>query len=262
MAQVTYTKENDKWYADFDNRKKTLWKERWINPIDMPEPTPSVTKGEIINIDMTGSGTPQQYRVLKVNGSIAEVIAMTNASDSQQFAASGQTYENGVLDTYLNSTWYNTLSATAKAAIVDKTIRQDSWYWGTQGNPDYQGKYSGDTAYQLSLGNASFGNEITRHAYAISVQDVLDYLEVTPQMTQADTTLTYDNVWTMFWNSTTTHSGNMWLRSAFASDASGAFIVYGSYGRLYSGYAGGSYAVRPALTIDLSKIEWTPTIGE
>lgn len=212
-----------------------------------------VTKGQIITMNL--DGTDKQYRVLKVSNTIAEVLSMSDAS-SQQFASSGQTYENGVLDTYLNSTWYNTLSATAKAAIVDRTFRQDSWYWGTQGNPDYQGKYSGDTAYQLSLGNASFGNEITRHAYAISVQDVLDYLEVTPQMTQADTTLTYDNVWTMFWNSTTTHNGNIWLRSANASNASYAFYVIGDFGSLYNRNAYTSNAVRPALTIDLSKIEW------
>lgn len=212
-----------------------------------------VTKGQIITMNL--DGTDKQYRVLKVSNTIAEVLSMSDAS-TQQFASSGQTYENGVLDTYLNSTWYNTLSATAKAAIVDKIFRQDSWYWNTSGNPVYQGKYSGNTAYQLSLGNASFGNEITRHAYAISVQDVIDYLEVTPQMTQADTTLTYDNVWTMFWNSTTTHSGNIWLRSAYASSASCAFFVGGFRGYLNDSFADYGFAVRPALTIDLSKIEW------
>lgn len=259
MAQVTYTKENDKWYADFDNRKKTLWKERWINPIDMPEPTPSVTKGEIINIDMTGSGTPQQYRVLKVNENIVEVLAMTDVSN-QQFASSGQIYENGTLDTYCNTTWYDTLSATAKSAIVDKIFKQDSWYWNAGSSPVYQGKYNGNIAYTVALGNVSFGNEITRHIYIIGVQDIIDYLEATPEMIQADTTLTYTNIWQMFWNDSVAHnSKNIWLRSARAADTSYALKVNGRDGGLGGDYASLSYTARPAFQIDLTKIEWTPT---
>lgn len=214
-------------------------------------------KGDIINIDMTGSGTPQQYRVLKINDSVAEVLSM-NAPSTQKFASSGQTYENSILDTYLNTTWYNTLSSTAKAAIIDKTFRQDSWYFGTQGNPVYQG-IRGGTGYQISLDNASYGNEIIRHCYVLSVQDVLDYLEVTPQMTQADTTLADVNVWTMFWNSTTSHSGNLWLRSArTTSNNNSAFYVTGNNGNLSfssTDYTGG--VVRPAFQIDLSKIDYT-----
>lgn len=216
------------------------------------------TKGDIINIDMTGSGTAQTYRVLKnVGGSVVEVLAMANASTIAFDAVHTRTYKDKTLDTYLNTTWYNTLSATAKSAIVDKTFRQDSWYRDTTGNPDYQGKYGGDAAYQLSLGNASFGNEITRHCYAISVQDVIDYLETTPEMTQVDTTLTYDNVWTMFWNSTTSHSDNIWLCSASASNAYRAFSVSGGSGYLSNPETHNTYAARPAFQIDLSKIQWS-----
>lgn len=216
-------------------------------------------KSDIVDIDMTGSGTPQQYRVLKVNGSVAEVLSMSDATSIAFDSDGTYTYEGKTLDTYLNTTWYNTLSETAKTAIVDKTFTQDSWYRNNTGNPIYEGKQSGDTAYQVSLNNASFGNEITRHAYAISVQDVLDYLEVTPQLTQTNTTLTYTNIWQMFWNDSVTHSGQqIWLRSAYASSsASRAFIVHGSAGFLDYLIASSQRIVRPALTIDLSKIDFT-----
>lgn len=263
MAQVTYTKENDKWFADFDNRKKTLWKERWISPIDMPEPTPSVEKGQIITMNL--DGTDKRFRVIKiVDGSIVEVLSMSNATNSAYDTGNTHVYEGKSLDTYLNSSWYNTLNSTAKSAIVDKTFKQDSWCADTSGNPDYQGNY-GSNHYQISLNDASFGNEITRHAYAISIQDIIDYLEVTPQMTQADTTLTAENIWKMFWNDSSAHGGNyVWLRSAFISAFSQtfAFIIRGDIGYLGGETANTSCMVRPAFQIDLTKIEWTPTIGE
>lgn len=74
------------------------------------------------------AGTNNQYRVLNISGTVAEVVAMFDISTSQKFSSSSQTYSGSLLDTALNTTWYNTLSTTAKAAIVDKTFKQDSWY--------------------------------------------------------------------------------------------------------------------------------------
>lgn len=221
------------------------------------------TKGDLILLDMTDSGTPQEYRVLKnVSGAVYEVLSMTNSTDSQQFTSSGQTYENSDLDTHLNTTWYNGLSSTAKSAIVDKTFTQDSWYKNTSGNPDYEGYYVswGTTyQYQVSLANASFGNEITRHCYVLSVQDIIDYLEVTPQMTTANTTLTSANIWTMFYNQDTRPSPDYyhWLRSAYPSSAYRVFYVVGNMGYLDYDAAYNSISVRPAFQIDLSKISFT-----
>ena len=259
MAQVTYTNENDKWYADFDNRKKTLWKERWISPIDMPEPTPSVEKGQIITMNIDGSD--KQWRVLKVNGNIVEVVGMSDANSSIQFDSNNtNTYAGKTLDNWLNGTYYDTFTSTAKEAIVDKTFTQDSWYRDNTGNPDYNGKHTnGD--YQISLASATYGTEITRHVYALSVQDIIDYLEVTPEMTTSNTTLTYTNIFKMFWNDEQTHSGQyLWLRSALASFSFRAFYVLGDYGFLSSNGASSIFRARAALTIDLSKIEWTPAV--
>lgn len=257
MAQVTYTKENDKWYADFDNRKKTLWKERWINPIDMPEPTPSVTKGEIITMNL--DGTDKQYRVLKVDGNVAEVLSMSDGLSSAFDSNNFNFYSTKTLDIYLNNTYYNTLTSTAKEAIVDKTFRQDSWYFDSSGNPSYRGVRTNGN-YQISLATATYGAEITKHIYALSVQDIIEYLEVTPEMSYENTTLTTTNLWKMFWDDEVAHSGiYIWTQSAFAGVSTRAFNVSGPGGRLDYGDANAIQAVRPAFQIDLTKIEWTPT---
>ena len=199
------------------------------------------------------------YLVLNGSAALVEVLAMATPTggSSIQFASSGQVYENNALDVFLNTTYYATLSADAKAAIVDKTFRQDSWYRNTNGNPDYNGSYSSNkTAYQVSLGNASFGNEISRHVYALSVQDIIDYLEVTTDMTAAESTLNMENVQAMF----DITSGNIWLRSAYADYSSSALRVYGDLGLVNANYATLSYAARPALCIDLSQIEWSEAV--
>ena len=228
----------------------------FIKKVNIPQ------KSDLINIDMTGSGTAQTYRIIKVlENDVVEVIAMADASTSQAFG-NNNTYANSSLDTYLNTTWYNTLSNTAKEAIVDKTFRQQSWYYGTDGDPDYKGTIIGGNTYQLSLGNASFGNEITRHCYAISVQDVLDYLEVTPEMTTSNTTLNPSNILMMCWNTTGQMSGQyLWLSSALASDNSRALMIAGNTGQVTHASSSGSYRIRPAFQIDLSKIDYTFTDG-
>lgn len=218
-----------------------------------------VAKGDLITMNV--DGTDKQFRVLNMNDNVAEVVGMANASNSQQFAASGQIYAGSALDTYLNETFYATLNATAKAAIVDKTFTQDSWYSDNSGDPDYSGYYGaanpGTSAYAISLGSATFGAEITRHVYALSVQDVLDYVL---DNSITDGQLQNYNVWKMFWNDEVRHTGNtnsLWLRSAHASSSFRAFDVYGDNGRVDYSTASNTYAVRPAFQIDLSKIPYT-----
>ena len=219
-------------------------------------------KGDLITMSLgnvaPAAGTQDLYRVLNISGSIAEVVAMYDISTNQQFGTS-QVYSGSLLDTALNTTWYNTLSTTAKAAIVDKTFKQDSWYWGTSGSPVYSGYYGpsnpGTTSYSVSLANSSFGSEITRKVYALSVQDVLDYVTDT---SVGDGKLQNYNIWNMFWNTTSRPSTITypWLRSAFVSRSSSVWGVRGNYGYVF--YYGYDYsnASRPAFKIDLSKISW------
>lgn len=214
-------------------------------------------KGDIITLDS------KQYRVLKLNGTVAEVFCMYDANSSIKFdsASSGynNTYAGKNIDTYCNNTFYSGLSAAMKSAIVDKTFAQDSWRRGSSVPTEshYTGKY-GSSTYYFTLANAAFGTSITRHCYCLSVQDVLDYLEATTSMGISDTTLTDTNVWKMFWDATTSPgTKNIWLRSADSSNSDGAFGVNGDFGRLDSFSVYYTFAARPAFQIDLSKVEWT-----
>lgn len=214
-------------------------------------------KGDLITLDS------KQYRVIKIDGSVAEVLAMYDASTSQKFDTASSydnTYAGKNIDTYCNSTFYSDLSVSMKTAIVDKTFTQDSWDRVTSvpTRSHYTGKDTGGDLYYLALTNATYGESITRHCYCLSIQDVLDYLDVTMSMGTSDTTLIGTNVLQMFWNVTAPQSRKyIWLRSAFYGSSSVAFNVYGSYGYLGTSDVGSAYAVRPAFQIDLSKIEWT-----
>jgi hypothetical protein len=209
-------------------------------------------KGDVITLNM--DGTNRNYRVLKISGSVAEVLAQFNAGNCA-FASSGQVYAGQTLDTFLNSTWYNTCTAIAKAAIVDKTFQQDRWYRNADGSPDYIGKYSYSSSYTVSLENASFGALITRHVYIITTQDVIDYLEVTPSMTVNTTTLNPDNIQSMFNNP---DGGAIRLCSANATTTSR--VMYAGSGFNYIDAASAtvtSNQTRPCFQIDLDKISWS-----
>lgn len=214
-------------------------------------------KGHIISMNL--DGTARNYRIIKnVGGSVMEVVCM-EAVGTSRFAESGNIYEGEALDTFLNTTWYNTLSADAKAAIVDKTIRQDEWYSGASGNPDYSGYYGstkpGTTAYTVSLGTATFGNSITRHIYALSLQDVLDYVLDT---SVTDGLLQNYNIWKMFWNDEIAHTGDankIWTRSSEHSSI--CVNIFGGSGSIDASLPRTIYQARPAFQIDLFKITYT-----
>ena len=214
-------------------------------------------KGDIITMDS------KQYRVLKLNGTVAEVLCMYDANRSIAFdsASSGfdNTYAGKNIDTYCNNTFYSGLSAAMKSAIVDKTFTQDKW---TRNNSvptasHYAGKY-GSSAYYLTLANATYGTSITRHCYCLSVQDILDYLEAATSMGTSDTTLTDTNIWKMFWNDTSSQKNKViWLRSAATSYSYNVFIVSGNNGYLSDTNVISNCTLRPAFQIDLSKVEWS-----
>ena len=214
-------------------------------------------KGDIITLDS------KQYRVLKTEGTVAEVLAMYDANSSIKFDSASSDYNNtyaGInIDTYCNNTFYNGLSSAMKSAIVDKTFTQDSWEWYNSApiGTHYTGKSSSST-YYLTFVNAAYGSSITRHCYCLSVQDVLDYLEATTSMGTSDTTLTNTNVWKMFWNVTASQSGKtIWLRSARSSSTNRVFRVSGEVGNLGSSFVNDTFTARPAFQIDLSKISWS-----
>lgn len=222
-------------------------------------PVVDVVKGDLITIEN------KQYRVLNVNDTVAEVLAMYDASTSQQFnatsktvaftgGATGQKYQGSDLDTYLNETFFATLSATMQVAIVPKAIKQDMWSYSSSAPSSgtyYHLTYGSNNNYYFdsNFGTAEVGS---RNVYALSVRDILDYLGVAANGDFADT-----DILQMFWNRSTIIIDYIWLRSAYRNGVNYVLCAYGQSGNLndYSYY--NKYKVRPAFQIDLSKIAYT-----
>lgn len=218
----------------------------------------TVKKGDLLTLNL--DGTDRQYRVLKVDGNNAECLAMFDASTSQKFnevlEANSRIYAGSDLDIYLNTTWYNKLTDTAKSAIVPKTFTQDQWYDDDSGDPVYSGYFGssspGNMLYRVSLANSAFGSTITRNVYALSIQDVLDYVLDTAV---GDGQWRNYNTWKMFWNDEAKHSLNhLWLRSAAKNFTTDVFYLNGNYGTFSTFSTNEPFRVRPAFTIDLVKL--------
>ena len=225
-------------------------------------PPPMLVKGDLITMNL--DGTSRLYRVLSVNGNVCKVLGMWDDFTSKYNGTStttnfngitAQKYEGSALDTYLNTTWYNTLSTEAKNAIVPENVVQYCYrYYDEPNTPNtptytYQYQYNwSDSDYENAnnVGNVVVGN---RNVFALDLKDIYDYFD--------KVCITSDELMTLFWNSTAKVSKYLWLRSSYAVDSDGAWLVYGSSGDLNYSSVGYSSVVRPALTLNLNQIEFT-----
>lgn len=223
---------------------------------------PIVPKGTLIYMNL--DGTSRQYRVLSVNGNVCKVMGMwddftrkyNETSTTTTFGSTtAQKYEDSTLDTYLNTTWYNTLTSAAKAAIVPENVVQYCYQYydepNTPNTPTYTYQYQynwSDSDYENAnnVGNVTVGN---RNVFALDLKDIFDYI--------GKVCITSDELMTMFWNSTAKVSKYPWLRSSDAGYSTYAWIARGDSGFLYDYGASNSGVVRPALNLDMSKIKWS-----
>nr|DAP70488.1 MAG TPA: hypothetical protein [Caudoviricetes sp.] len=221
-------------------------------------------KGDLIELDLDGQGA-KDYRVLKISGSVAQVMAMYDTQSSAYNSTSttttfgsttAQKYEGSTLDTYLNTTWYNTLTSAAKAAIVPENVVQHCYQYydepNTPNTPTYTYQYQynwSDSDYENAndVGNVTVGD---RNVFALDLKDIFDYFD--------KVCITSDELMTLFWNSTAKVSKYLWLRSSRADNSSRAWSVYGGLGTLNRNFAVDfSRVVRPALNLDISQIPYT-----
>ena len=232
------------------------------NQMALYVPPPPPAKGSIVKMNL--DGTERQYRVLSVNGNVCKVLGMwddftskyNETSTTTAFGSiTAQKYEGSTLDTYLNITWYNTLSSEAKNAIVPENVVQYCYkYYGEPNTPNtstytYQYQYNwSNSDYNNSdnVGNVIVGN---RNVFTLDLKDIFDYI--------GKVCITSDELITMFWNSTTKVSKYPWLRSSYADGSYRAWSVRGYNGGLRGYGSTDSDVVRPALNIDLSKIQYT-----
>ena len=172
-------------------------------------------------------------------------------------STTAQKYEGSTLDTYLNTMWYNTLSSEAKNAIVPENVVQYCYqYYDEPNTPNtptytYQYQYNWDNSdYENAnnVGNVTVGE---RNVFALDLKDIFDYI--------GKVCITSDELMTMFWNSTTKVYKYPWLRSSYADYSDYAWYVNGYDGSLSSDDVTDSIVVRPALNLDMSKIEWSTT---
>ena len=238
----------------------------WVevkNVVDVTPP-PLAVKGQILSMDLDGNGA-KQYRVLSMNGDVAKVVAMydtltsvyNSTSTTTTFGSTtAQKYESSTLDTYLNTTWYNTLTSATKAAIVPENVIQHCYQYydepNTPNTPTYTYQYQynwSDSDYENAndVGNVTVGE---RNVFALDLKDIFDYFD--------KVCITSDELMTLFFNQTTAVSKYLWLRSSDAGSSDYAWRVSGDYGLLGLGLAVlTSFVVRPALNLNLNQIEFS-----
>lgn len=229
-------------------------------------PAPLVAKGDLIKLDLDGNGD-KQYRVLGINGNVAKLLGMSDISTSQEYNATskkgtftngttGQLYVGSDLDTYLNTTWYNTLTSTVKAAIVPESRTQYMYqYYNEPNTPNtpiytYQYQYNWfDSDYE----NVNLTDSILigdRNVFALDLKDIFDYF--------GKVCITSNELMELWTNQTSAVSGkNWWLSSADAGFPSRVWLVNGGAGYLSLNVVDSARAVRPAFNLDLSKINFT-----
>jgi hypothetical protein len=239
----------------------------WVTWESVRDKTPPslVYKGQILSMDLDGKGA-KQYRVLSMNGDVAKVVAMydtltsvyNSTSTTTTFGSTtAQKYADSTLDTYLNTTWYNTLTSTTKAAIVPENVVQHCYQYydepNTPNTPTYTYQYQynwSDSDYENAndVGNVTVGN---RNVFALDLKDIFDYF--------GKVCITSNELMTLFFNQTTAVSKYLWLRSSCAADSIRAWLVVGGFGYLDYGSSvyNDSRVVRPALNLNLNQIEFS-----
>lgn len=217
-------------------------------------------------MDLDGNGN-KQYRVLSINNNIAKVLGMSDISTSQKYNATGKTgtFTNGTtgqlyagsdLDIYLNTTWYNTLTSTVKAAIVPESRTQYMYQYydepNTPNTPTYTYQYQfnwSDSDYE----NVNLTDSIligNRNIFALDLKDIFDYF--------GKVCITSNELMELWTNQTSAVSGkHWWLSSANAANPGFAWNVAGDAGALSINGVSYAFAVRPAFNLDLSKISYT-----
>lgn len=203
---------------DFD-RKYENWETMF--PANLP------VKGDIIEMDLGSTdyveGYKNQYRILNIDEDtgIAEVVALYSAKTITGEQLTSTSYEGSTYDTYLNDTWYNSLSDDAKEAIVSKDInsyyyrRPEAKYSEVRGNTsDYQ--YPSTEEFYITHASpcARYDNlpgvnkrldadTITRNVYLLDLEDVEMYFGGTGGSANENTRGTYSagDIMETFYNS-------------------------------------------------------------
>ena len=196
------------------------------------------------------------------------------------------TYEGSYIDNYLENTWYKQLPDKLQKAIQATNIKQSAynitssnpkwkwfdpnggsstdWYYneGTTENPKWviynkaNIPYDAQSAYPLNYlkqsekgYNNSVYNTILRHVFLPNVEEVSNLVD-----------LNNANKVYNFLKGTNNSLGHMWFRdSIFSSPRTAMSLIYNGRSMYDNSVTYAWIGVRPAFTIDLSKVNYTVT---
>lgn len=223
--------------------------------IVFPVPLVMPVKGDLITMNL--DGTDRQYRVLKIIGDTTiEVLGMWDVRTSIKFnLTANNAYRESYLDTYLNTTYYKTLSANAKAAIVAKSINQYQYVY--DGSAYKHSTHASYADYSTKSQKESIGD---RYVYVLDVEDVEMYFGGTGGSTDNKVPGNFSgtDLIQMFWGNESTASGYIpLLRSGSTGDIRYIWRVDPNVSYISRGGSNVGGAARPAFQIDLSKIDFT-----
>nr|DAT44444.1 MAG TPA: hypothetical protein [Caudoviricetes sp.] len=207
-------------------------------------------KGNLIWIN--SDGTNRTYRVLKVNGSVAEVMSYYYPGSSRfNREETNNNYKDSILDNYLNSTYYNSLRDDFTAAIIPKNIIQynysrlpaelDMFFYA-----DYSSK-----SVKTSVG--------LRNIYALDIEDIEMYFGGTGGSVSANSPGSFNKSDLLdFFLSDSDRADRYWLRSSATEDY-GVWEYYISSSEITITSEGADLSrfCLPVCQIDLSKIPFT-----
>ena len=200
-------------------------------------------KGDIIKFDLGSmmipySETKNQYRVLKVEGDNAFVVAMWDLYEVD-FSKKDNLYRTSDIDKLLEQGLYKTCKPEVKKAIVvQKQLKQSFYDWSDDFDNKKYPAFIGELQKEELVGK--------RHIYLLDIQDICEYFDF-KEFNEGE-------LRKMLWGN---DKGWCWLRSAHSGNTSYAWYVYGYYGSVVYYDISYTRAVRPAFVIDLSKIEWS-----
>ena len=208
-------------------------------------------KGANPNNYVTFNNEEAGWRIISINSDGTIKImrdADINTSDNLAWDTSDSNNWNrpASLNTYLNSTYYNSLSSTAQSQIVEAT-----YYAGavTRDNNDIQDQISDE--------------KVTTSKVKVALPTVSEYIRANSNKEQCGTfSLNNDNYSTTCKNSDWMfNSDNWWTLSPRSDNSNYLFSVNsGGYVNSYGIASGTSKAVRPALTLS-SKVQITGGTG-
>ena len=200
-----------------------------------------------------------------MNGDVAKVLGMEDISTSQEYNATsktgtftngstGQLYAGSDLDTYLNTTWYNTLPSTAKAAIVSESRTQYMYKYYLEPSIPNTTTYTYQYQYNWNdYANANLTDSILvgdRNVFALDLKDIYNYF--------GKVCITSNELMELWTNQTGAMNGKAWwLSSAYAEYSNHAWYVRGIGGALGYKNVDNAIAVRPAFNLDLSKVDFS-----